>query len=137
MPGWDWKFDSEKRRYRAIALRPKTPIPEWTLRFDPKHVLGTPVPVDPRLSPDEAYHPEYGSPLLLAQGWTWEFDSRTERLIPSISDEPSRYPESRFALFASTRMTRKDVTTISTNTTPSVASLNAASRSGQRSSLNP
>jgi len=29
-PGWDWKFDRETRRFRAIALRPKTPIPEWT-----------------------------------------------------------------------------------------------------------
>jgi len=27
-PGWDWKFDSEAGRFRAIALRPKTPIPE-------------------------------------------------------------------------------------------------------------
>jgi len=98
MPGWDWKFDSEKRRYRAIALRPKTPIPEWTLRFDPKHILGTPVPVDPRLSPDQAYHPEYGSPLFPAPGFKWEFNPTTERLIPSISDEPSPPCQPRFAL---------------------------------------
>jgi hypothetical protein len=65
-PGWNWKFDNEERRFRAIALRPKTPIPEWTLRSDPKNVLGTPVPVDPRVDP-EHYHPEYGSPLDPAQ----------------------------------------------------------------------
>jgi hypothetical protein len=35
-PGWDWKFDNKERRHRAIALRPKTPIPQWTQRFDPK-----------------------------------------------------------------------------------------------------
>jgi hypothetical protein len=93
-PGWDWKFDSETRRYRAIALRPKTPIPEWTQRFDPK--LGsTPVLVDPRLTPEQAYHAEYGSPLFPAPGWKWEFNSRTQRLIPAISDEPSRYCERR------------------------------------------
>jgi hypothetical protein len=97
-PGWDWKFDSEARRYRAIALRPKTPIPEWTLRFDTKNVLGTPVPVDPRVTSDEAYHREYGSPLYPAPGWKWEFNSRTERLVPTIADEPSRHPEPRFAL---------------------------------------
>jgi len=98
MPGWDWKFDSEKRRYRAIALRPKTPIPEWTLRFDPKLDAMTPIPVDPRLSPDQAYHRDYGSPLFPVQGWKWEFDSGTERLIPLISDEPSHHYEPRFAL---------------------------------------
>jgi hypothetical protein len=95
-PGWDWKFDSESRRYRAIALRPKTPIPEWTL--DPKLDSMTPFPVDPKLTPEQAYHPEYGSPLFPAPGWKWEFDSRTQRLIPLISDEPSRPCEPRFAL---------------------------------------
>jgi len=98
MPGWDWKFDNEERRYRAIALRPKTPIPEWTQRFDPKLQDMTPIPVDPRLSPEEAYHREYGSPLYPVQGWKWEFNSTTERLVPSISDEPSRHVEPRFAL---------------------------------------
>ncbi len=98
-PGWDWKSDSETRRYRAIALRPKTPIPEWTFPVDPK--LGAiPVPVDPRLTPvpvnpkltaDEAYHAEYGSPLRPAPGWKWQFNSRTQRLLPAVSDEPSRY----------------------------------------------
>ncbi len=97
-PGWDWKFDNEERRYRAIALRPKTPIPEWTQRFDPKLQDMTPIPVDPRLSPEEAYHREYGSPLHPVQGWKWEFNSTTERLVPSISDEPSRHVEPRFAL---------------------------------------
>src|SRR5271166_3899964 len=48
-PGWDWKFDTEERRYRAIALRPKTPFPEWTQRFDPI-VAMTPFLVDPRLT---------------------------------------------------------------------------------------
>jgi hypothetical protein len=96
-PGWDWKFDTEARRYRAIALRPKTPIPEWTLRFDPKHVTGTPVPVDPTLTPEQAYHEEYGSPLFPAPGWKWVFDSRTQRLMPAILDEPSRPCEPRFA----------------------------------------
>jgi len=62
-PGWDWKFDNEERRYRAIALRPKTPIPEWTQRFDQKLDAMTPVPVDPKVTPDQASHPEYGSPL--------------------------------------------------------------------------
>jgi hypothetical protein len=94
-PGWDWKLDREANRYRAIALRPKTPIPEWTLRFDPKHVTGIPVPVDPRLSPEQAYHPDYGSPVYPAPGWKWEFASRTQRLLPAISDEPSRYCERR------------------------------------------
>ena len=105
MPGWDWKFDNEERRYRAIALRPKTPIPEWTLRLDPKLGQMTPIPVDPRLSPEQAYHQEYGTPLRPAPGWKWDFDpwnfdfdSRTERLLPSISDEPSRHVEPRFAL---------------------------------------
>jgi hypothetical protein len=102
-PGWDWKFDSEARRYRAIALQPKTPIPEWTFPVDPK--LGViPVPVDPRLTPvpvnpklnaDQAYHAEYGSPLRPALGWKWEFSPRTQRLLPAISDEPSRYCERR------------------------------------------
>jgi hypothetical protein len=68
---------------RAIDLRPKTPIPEWTLRFDPKLGSMTPVPVDPRLN--HPYHPEYGSP-----DWKWEFNSRTQRLLPSIKDEPDR-----------------------------------------------
>jgi hypothetical protein len=97
-PGWDWKFDNEERRFRAIALRPKTPIPEWTQRFDPKGVATTPVPVDPRLTPDQAYHHEYGSPLYPALGWKWEFDSRTQRFIPLISDEPSPPCQPRFAL---------------------------------------
>jgi hypothetical protein len=103
--GWDWKFDSETRRFRAIALRPKTPIPEWTLRFDPKLGQMTPIPVDPRLSPEQAYHQEYGTPLRPAPGWKWDFDpwkfdfdSRTQRLVPSISDEPIRPVEPRFAL---------------------------------------
>jgi hypothetical protein len=90
-PGWDWKFDSEARRYRAIALRPKTPIPEWTLRFDPKSGSMIPVLVDPRLTPEQAYHKEYGSPLFPATGWKWKFNSRTQRAIPSIADEPSRH----------------------------------------------
>jgi hypothetical protein len=97
-PGWDWKFDNEERRYRAIALRPKTPIPEWTQRFDEQRGAMTQLPVNPRLSPDQAYHREYGSPLYPAQGWKWEFNSTTERLVPSISDEPSRHVEPRFAL---------------------------------------
>jgi hypothetical protein len=97
-PGWDWKFDRKANHYLAIALRPKTPIPEWTLRFDPKLGEMTPVPVDPRLTPEQAYHREYGSPLYPARGWDWKFNSRTERLIPTIADEPSRYPEPRFAL---------------------------------------
>ena len=95
MPGWDWKFDNEARCYRAIALRPKTPIPEWTLRFDPNLRLMTPVPVDPRLTPEQAYHGEYGSPIFPAPGWKWELNSKTQRLLPSISDEPSRYCEKR------------------------------------------
>jgi hypothetical protein len=93
--GWDWKFDDAERRFRAIALRPKTPIPEWTQRFDPKLGAMTPVPVDPKLTPDQAYHPEYGSPLRPASGWKWEFSSRTQRLLPAISDEPSRFCERR------------------------------------------
>ena len=102
-PGWDWKFDSEARRYRAIALRPRSPIPQWTFPVDPK--LGAiPVPVDPRLTPvpvnpkltaDQAYHAEYGSPLRPAPGFKWVYNSRTQRLIPSISDEPSRFCERR------------------------------------------
>jgi hypothetical protein len=97
-PGWDWKYDSEARRYRAIALRPKTPIPEWTLRLDLNLGSTTPVPVDPRLTPEQAYHAEYGSPLYPAPGWKWEFDSWTERLLPAISDGPSRPCEPRFAM---------------------------------------
>jgi hypothetical protein len=96
-PGWDWKFDREANRYRAIALRPKTPIPEWTLRLDPNRVSTTPVPVDPRLDPEDAYHAEYGSPLYPAPGWKWQLNSRTERLLPAISDEPSRPCDPRFA----------------------------------------
>ena len=97
-PGWDWKFNSEERRYRAIALRPKTPIPEWTQRFDPKLDAMIPIPVDRRLTPDQAYHSEYGSPVYPVQGWKWEFNPTTERLLPSIADEPSRHVEPRFAL---------------------------------------
>ena len=52
-------------------------------------------PVDPRLTPEQAYHRDYGSPLLPAPGWKWKFNSRTQRLLPSISDEPSRYCERR------------------------------------------
>jgi hypothetical protein len=89
-PGWDWKYDHEVNRYRAIALRPKTPIPEWTLRRDTKTGSMIPVLVDPRLTPEQAYHKEYGSPLFPASGWKWEFDSRTQRAIPLIADEPSR-----------------------------------------------
>jgi len=55
----------------------------------------TPFPVDPRLTPDQAYHAEYGSPLRPAPGWKWVFNSRTQRLIPAISDEPNRYCERR------------------------------------------
>jgi hypothetical protein len=95
-PGWDWKFDNATRRYRAIALRPKTPIPEWTQRFDEQRGATTPVPVDPRLTPEQAYHREYGSPLDPAPGWKWEFNSRTQRLLPSISDVPNRHYEPRF-----------------------------------------
>jgi hypothetical protein len=97
-PGWDWKFDSKERRYRAIALRPKTPIPEWTARFDPKLDAMTPVPVDPGLTPDHAYHRDYGSPLDPNQGWKWELDSTTQRFIPLIADEPSPPCRPRFAL---------------------------------------
>jgi hypothetical protein len=91
-PGSDWKFDAEERRYRPIALRPKTPIPEWTLRFDAKNVLGTPVPVSPRMSPEKAYHSEYGRPIYPAPGFKWEYNSRIERLVPRIADEPSNGP---------------------------------------------
>jgi hypothetical protein len=140
-PGWDWKFDSEERRYRAIALRPKTPIPEWTQRFDPKLDAMIPIPVDRRLTPDQAYHSEYGSPVYPAPGWKWEFDSRTQRLIPSIGDEPSRHVEpsggsidgiqtkATTASCARTTMTGKNMKTIYTNTTPSDFCLNALSSS--------
>jgi hypothetical protein len=94
-PGWDWKFDAEARRYWAIALRPKTPIPEWALRFDPTLVCMTPFPVDPRLTPEQAYHGEYGSPIFPAPGYKWELNSTTQRLLPAISDQPSRYCEKR------------------------------------------
>jgi hypothetical protein len=105
-PGWDWKFDSEIRRYRAIDLRPKTPIPEWTQRFDEQRGVMTPVPVDPRLTPEQAYHPEYGSPLYPAAGWKWEFNPRTQRLLPSIQDEPNRPCQPRFAIPQSRRLYR-------------------------------
>ena len=39
------------------------PIPEWTLSFDPALNSYTAVPVDPKVTPDQASHPEYGSPL--------------------------------------------------------------------------
>ena len=55
----------------------------------------TPVPVGPRLPPERAYHQEYGSPLYPAPGVKWEFNSRIQRLIPTISDEPSRHCERR------------------------------------------
>jgi hypothetical protein len=96
--GWDWKFDNAERRYRAIALRPKTPIPEWTQRFDPKLDVETAVPVNPKVTPEQAYHADYGSPLYPAPGWKWQFNSRTQRLIPSIADEPRPPCHPRFAL---------------------------------------
>jgi hypothetical protein len=95
--GWDWKFDDEERRFRAIALRPKTPIPEWTL-LDPNGVSTTPVPVDLRLTPEQAYHQEFGSPPHPAPGIKWEFNPTTERLIPLISDAPNPPSHPRFAL---------------------------------------
>jgi hypothetical protein len=98
VPGWDWKYDREFNRYRPIDLRPKTPIPEWTQRFDPKLGAMTPLPVDPRLAPEQAYHPEYGSPLYPAPSWKWEFNSRTQRLLPSIQHEPNRPSHPRFAI---------------------------------------
>ncbi|MGE5365725.1 MAG: hypothetical protein ACM3PO_00405, partial [Betaproteobacteria bacterium] len=95
-PGWDWKFDAEANRYRAIALRPKASIPEWKLGFDPKLNSWTSVLVDPRLTPEQAYHEDYGSPLDPAPGWKWELDSRTQRFIPSLLGEPSRQFQPRF-----------------------------------------
>jgi hypothetical protein len=92
-PGWPWVFDSEERRLYAIDLRPKTPIPEWTCRSD-----GTPVPVDRTLSPDQAYHNEYGSPLYPAPGVRWPFNPRTERFTPTILEESSRYRLPSFAM---------------------------------------
>ena len=71
------------------------PIPEWTQRYDPKLHSMTPFPVDPKLTPDQAYHGEYGSPLRPTPGWKWVFNSRTQRLLPAISDEPSRFCERR------------------------------------------
>ena len=57
----------------------------------------TPVPVDPRVTLDQApHHPEYGSPLYPEPGWKWEFNSTTQRLLPTILDEPSRPCEPRF-----------------------------------------
>jgi hypothetical protein len=96
-PGWNWKFDSEQRRFFAIALRPKTPIPEWTQHFDPKRAAFIATPVDPGLNPDHLYHPEYGSPLLPRSGWRWEFNETTQRLLPTIADRPT-YDEVRFGL---------------------------------------
>jgi hypothetical protein len=90
--GWDWKFDDAERRFRAIALRPKTPIPEWTQL--PEMI---PVPVDSQVSPDQV-HPEYGSPLYPAHCWKWEFNSRIKRYVPVILDEPRPPCEPRFAL---------------------------------------
>jgi hypothetical protein len=95
-PDWDWKLDSEARRYRAIELRPKTSIPEWRIDFDPKLNSWTPVPVDPKLTPEQACHEDYGSPLFPAPGCKWELDPRTQRLIPSPLGEPSRQFEPRF-----------------------------------------
>ena len=57
----------------------------------------TAFPVDPRLTPEQAYHQEYGSPLYPGPGWKWEFNSRTQRLLPSIQDEPNRPCHPRFA----------------------------------------
>jgi len=54
---WNWFDDGTIKTcawIRAIALRPKTPIPEWTLRFDPKSGSMIPVLVDPRLTPEQA-----------------------------------------------------------------------------------
>jgi len=82
-PGWDWKFDNETR----IALRPKTRIPEWTQRFDPK--LGSMIAVPIGLDTTQAHHPEYGSQSTRRQ--KWQFNSVTQRLLPSISDEPDRF----------------------------------------------
>jgi hypothetical protein len=95
-PGWDWKFDREANRYRAIELQPKTSIPEWRIDFDPRLNSWTSVLVDPRLTPEQAYHPEYGSPLSPAPGWKWELDPRTQRLIPSLVGEPIRQFQLRF-----------------------------------------
>jgi hypothetical protein len=65
----------------------------------------TPVPVDPRLTPEQAYHREYGSPLYPATGWKWEFNSRTQRLLPSIQDDRPCAP--RFAIPQPRRLYRR------------------------------
>src|SRR5205085_8421836 len=75
-----------------IALRPKTFL-EWTRRSGAE----APVPVDPKLT-GHAYHPEYGSPVDPAHGWQWQFNSRIERYVPLIMDEPRHPCEPRFAL---------------------------------------
>ena len=54
-----------------------------------------PGPRRPQTDPDQAYHPEYGSPLRPAPGWKWEFSARTQRLLPAISDQPNRFCERR------------------------------------------
>jgi hypothetical protein len=46
-----------------------------------------------KLTPEQAYHKDYGSPLFPAPGWKWELNSTTQRLIPAIGDEPSCYCE--------------------------------------------
>jgi hypothetical protein len=55
-------------------------------------------PRRPQTTPEQAYHAEYGSPLYPAPGFKWQVNSTTGRLLPAISDEPSRPSEPRFAL---------------------------------------
>jgi hypothetical protein len=63
----------------------------------------TPIPaVDPRLSPEQAYHQEYGTPLRPAPGWKWDFAWTTSNcrsfdktIRPGPCSGPSAMPHNR------------------------------------------
>src|SRR5437764_6163654 len=54
-------------------------IPEWTLDFDLTFNAWMPVPLDPALTPQDAYHEVCGSPRNRAPGWDWKYDLKARR----------------------------------------------------------
>jgi hypothetical protein len=76
--------------YPREAVNPgehrRHPIPEWRLGFDPTLNSYTPTPLDPALTPQDAYHEVYGAPFNLAPGLGLEVRPRGK---PLSCDRPA------------------------------------------------